>query len=438
MAFNDSLINKISKRYSEPAALLDGRLNAFKRHNALEWPDKSDLIWKHVDVSLLDPLQGYDLYDDNAIMQSFSLSDADSMRFLNPIEGESLVLLANNSLVKQELASGILAKGISGASVENPGFFGQFLDAGHLSEAEQKLVSLNEAFHDDGIFLSVPEGQEINKPIRLVRLLSSRPGAAYFPLTVLSVGKNSRLTVLDECYGVGESSSPASSLVNGRVELWLEAGAELNYVRIQKWHENTKEFILQRASIGEGSRLSLTNVTLGGEISKTHLITRLAGIGASSNLYGFAFGQRMQQFDQYTLQAHEAPRTTSDLLYKAALKDKSRMSYAGLIRIAKGAQQSDAYQSNNNLMLDDEAKAETVPMLEILADDVHCKHGATVGPVDEDQLFYLMTRGVERRFAERMLVMGFVEPVLAQVHFAPISEMLRSEIESGLIGQTYL
>jgi Fe-S cluster assembly protein SufD len=123
----------------------------------------------------------------------------------------------------------------------------------------------------------------------------------------------------------------------------------------------------------------------------------------------------------------------SDLLYKAALKGKSRMIYTGLIRIAKGANQTDAFQANHNLLLSQEAKAETIPMLEILADDVRCKHGATIGPVDEEQLFYLMSRAVPRELAERLLVMGFVEPVIGEVPFAPLQQRLREELEGSLV-----
>ncbi|MBI3011889.1 MAG: SufD family Fe-S cluster assembly protein, partial [Candidatus Omnitrophica bacterium] len=134
----------------------------------------------------------------------------------------------------------------------------------------------------------------------------------------------------------------------------------------------------------------------------------------------------------HTLQDHQAPHTESDLQFRAALQDESRMVYTGLIRIAKEAQQTHAYQANHNLMLSKDAKAETIPMLEILADDVQCKHGASIGPIDEEQTFYLMSRGVPREIAQRLLVMGFIEPIVQHVPFEPLQEQLRREIEGSL------
>src|SRR5262249_50021354 len=154
--------------------------------------------------------------------------------------------------------------------------------------------------------------------------------------------------------------------------------------------------------------------------------------GASSRLSGFVFGQGDQHVDQHTLQDHRAPHTTSDLTFRAALQDRSRMVYTGLIRIAKAAKQTQAYQSNHNLVLSSGAKAETVRMREILADDVQCKHGASVGPIDDEQAFYLMSRGIARAAAERLIVMGFIEPIIQDVPFAPLQEQLRQELEGSL------
>ncbi len=178
--------------------------------------------------------------------------------------------------------------------------------------------------------------------------------------------------------------------------------------------------------------LTMANLYLGASLSKTHIVTTLAGEQASSKLYGFVFGHHRQHIDQHTLQDHRAPHTTSDLEVKAALQNESRMVYTGLIRIAKEAKQTNAYQANHNLMLSPKAQAETIPMLEILADDVQCKHGASIGPVDDEQVFYLMTRGIPREAAERLVVMGFVEPIVQQVPFEPLQERLRQEIEGSL------
>ena len=203
-------------------------------------------------------------------------------------------------------------------------------------------------------------------------------------------------------------------------------------MRLQRWGLSAREFLLQRATLAEGASLTMANINLGAALSKAHIVTKFIGPNASSQLYGFVFGHHQQHIDQHTLQDHQAPHTTSDLQFRAALQDSSRMIYTGLIRIAKNAKQTNAYQSNHNLLLSNSAQAETIPMLEILADDVQCKHGASIGPIDDEMAFYLMSRGVPQSMAERLIVMGFIEPVIQQVPFEPLQERLRREIEGSL------
>ncbi len=228
------------------------------------------------------------------------------------------------------------------------------------------------------------------------------------------------------------SGSTQPHLIHGRIELIIEPNAKVHYVRLQRWSPQAREFLLQRATLRQGAALTMANINLGAALSKAHIVTKFLEPNASSQLYGFVFGHDHQHIDQHTLQDHQAPHTTSDLQFRAALQDHSRMIYTGLIRIAKQAQQTNAYQSNHNLLLSRTAQAETIPMLEILADDVQCKHGASIGPIDDEQVFYLMSRGVPREAAERLVVMGFIEPIVQQVPFEPLQERLRSEIEGSL------
>ena len=240
------------------------------------------------------------------------------------------------------------------------------------------------------------------------------------------------VTILDEYVSVDASGSSESRLINGRIELVVGAGATVNYVRLQRWSASAREFLLQRATLGAGATAMMANVNLGASLSKAHLVTKLSGKGATANLYGFVFGHDRQHIDQHTLQDHLAPQTTSDLQFNAALQDESRMTYTGLIRIAKQAAQTNAYQANHNLMLSKTARAETIPMLEILADDVQCKHGASIGPIDDEQAFYLMSRGIAREQAQRLIVMGFIETIIRKLPFAPLQQRLREEIEGGI------
>jgi Fe-S cluster assembly protein SufD len=207
-------------------------------------------------------------------------------------------------------------------------------------------------------------------------------------------------------------------------------------VRLQRWDRTAREFLLQRVTLARGATLTMVNLTLGSAVSKAHTITKLLGEHATTQLSGFVFGQGHQHVDQHTVQDHQAPHTSSDLQFRAALQDHSRVIYTGLIRIAKAAKQTNAFQANHNLLLSQTAKAETIPMLEILADDVQCKHGASIGPIDEEQLFYLRARGILRAHAERLIVMGFVESIIQQVPFEPLQQRLREAIEGHLHQET--
>jgi Fe-S cluster assembly protein SufD len=419
------LIEQTAKRLREPAWVTDLRRKALARHAQLPWPHPSDDVWRRTDVSLLDPAKGF-APAAGSLRQAIRLSEAQAAAFTQPLGGEALLVRANGSWLTEERPSGLtIADLAQAAEAARP-----ILGADGFTPAEQKLASLNEAFHHDDVLVDVPGGWQADRPVRLVHLWSVAAQEALYPLTVIRVGAGSVLTLLDEYVSLG--APDVAHLINARIELVLEPNAAVHYVRLQRWGTAGREFLLQRATLGRGAKLTMANLTLGAALSKAHLVTRFAEPEASSQLYGFVFGHGRQHVDQHTLQDHQAPRTTSDLQFRAALQDESRMVYTGLIRIAKAAKQTNAYQANHNLLLSRTAKAETIPMLEISADDVQCKHGASVGPIDEEQAFYLMSRGLPREQAERLIVMGFVEPMIQQVPFEPLQERLRQEIEGGI------
>ena len=427
-------IDQLAKRRQEPSWLTERRRAALKKHGELPWPHASDEVWRRTDVKLLDPMQGFSLAGGPGLLQSLTLSDAQMAQWTQALGDEHLFVRADGAWLVRQATPGVVVEDVAGAAQERARLLTQAIEADGLTPPEQKLTSLNAAFHHDDCVVEIAAGASVSQPIRLVCLASIEPQRALFPLTVIVAGQGSTVTVLDEYVGIAATRSPEPTphVINGRIELILEPHATLRYVRIQRWDAGAREFLLQRATLHEGSQLELVGINMGALVSKTHVITKLLGAHATSKLYGFVFGRGHQHVDQHTLQDHHAPHTLSDLLYKAALKDASRMIYTGLIRIAKTAKQTDAYQANHNLLLSQQARAETIPMLEILADDVRCKHGATIGPVDEEQLFYLMTRGVQRELAERLLVMGFVDPIIQHVPFEPLQQRLREELEGSL------
>ncbi len=429
-AFTTSTIERLAKHLQEPSWLADLRRASWARHQALPWPHASDDIWRRTDVSLLDPSRGFSMAAPG-LLQSVPLPDAQARALTQPLGGEHLFVRVNGSWAAKDGPSGLFIDELGRAAIQRPDPIREAIEADGLTEAEQKLSSLNLAFHHDDVFLQVPRGFTGDRPVRLVRILSAAAHQALFPMTVIRVGAGSSITLIDEY--VSLSSGEASPhLVNSRIELVLEPDASVHYVRLQRWDQQAREFLLQRAVLGKGSTLTMANINLGAALSKAHIVTKLSGERASTKLYGFVFGHGKQHIDQHTLQDHQAPHTTSDLHFKAALQDESRMIYTGLIRIAKAAQHTEAFQANHNLLLSQGAQAETIPMLEILADDVQCQHGASIGPIDDEQAFYLTSRGIPKEVAQRLIVMGFVEPIVQQVPFEPLQQRLREEIEGNL------
>ena len=429
--FTTTTIQQLAKRFREPGWLTDLRRTAWSRHAELPWPHPSDEVWRRLDVSLLDPLRGF-APTAAETAQRIALSEEQLDAYTKPLGNESLAVRANGDWLVPPQVRDAAVEDLGQALASRPDPIQRVLMADGLTAAEQKLATLNTAFHHDDVVVQVPADRAVETPIRLVHLSSVRGRQALFPVTLVLVGAGSRLTLIDEYVSLPSDGTTEPHLINGRIELVVEPNAKVHYVRLQRWGPTAREFVLLRATLGAGASLTMANLNLGAALSKAHLATRFTGAGASSQIYGFVLGRGTQHIDQHTLQDHQAPQTTSDLQFRAALRDQSRMVYTGLIRIAKEARQTNAYQSNHNLLLSQGAQAETIPMLEILADDVQCKHGASIGPIDEEQVFYLMSRGIPRGSAERLGGLGVVEPIIQQVPFPALQERLRDEIERAL------
>ena len=273
-----------------------------------------------------------------------------------------------------------------------------------------KFEELTRALWNCSAFLYVPKGMKVLLPLQsLFQVTSKIP--SLLPRTLVVVDEGASLTYMDEYASTAGLGPKFSSAL---VELYIKEGADLTYVHLQRWGKETTHTEMQKAILGRHAKLVNLTVGLGAGASKSYVESLLAGTGSSSRMLGIVVGGEDQEFDYQTLQDHTAPQTMSDLLYKTALKDRARSLYSGLIRVGKSAQRTDAYQANRNLLLSGQAKADSIPKLEILADDVRCTHGATVGPVDEDQRFYLEARGMSESEAERLIVEGFFEPIFEQ------------------------
>ena len=255
--------------------------------------------------------------------------------------------------------------------------------------------------------MKVPRGVAVERPI-VVLHWSEGDGLASFPHTLVVAEDGSEVTVFDRYGSTDTGVDTTGHLVDAVVELVVGENAHVRYLSVQEHGPRTWQVALQRAHLGRDSSLRSSVVALGGAYARLRSESLLAGSGAESDLTAVYFGDGDQMLDFRTLQDHDAPNTRSDLLFKGAVEDTAQSVYSGLIRIRRNAQKSVAFQTNRNLVLTEGAEAKSVPNLEIEADDVKCSHASTVGPVDDDQLYYLATRGVPPEEAERLVVLGLL------------------------------
>jgi Fe-S cluster assembly protein SufD len=247
-----------------------------------------------------------------------------------------------------------------------------------------------------------------------------------FPHTLVVAEENSRVTVVDDFV----STDASAHFACGANDLYAAHGAELVYVAAQNWSADTLSFQFNSTVVRRDSRVKSLNLHLGGRQARHESLSQLQAPGGLSEMLALTIADNMQEFDQRTLQIHQAASTKSDLLYKNALRDKTRTIFSGLIVVDPDAQKTDAYQSNRNLMLSDEAEANSLPGLEIQANDVRCTHGATSSRIDPEQEFYLQSRGIAKAAADELLTFGFFEEVLARLDHDAIRDSLRELIKT--------
>jgi len=297
---------------------------------------------------------------------------------------------------------------------------------GAVSDAASDYFTvLNDAFTPVPLVVDVPDGAVLDGVV-VVRHHAREAGAASFPRLVVRVGRSAQATVLD----VQHSGGPA--LVVPVVELDVGPAGRLGYLNLQQHDPRAWQIAGHTARVERDASLVAASVVLGGGYARTRADTRLVGRGASGDLLSVYFGSGDQILDFRTYQDHAAPDTTSNLLYKGAVGDSARSVYTGLIRVRPNARGTNAFQTNRNLKLSDDAWAESVPNLEIENNDVRCSHASAVGPVDPDQVFYLESRGVPTPVAERLIVAGFFDEVIDELPVRSVEEGVRQALSMKL------
>jgi Fe-S cluster assembly protein SufD len=409
-----------------PDWLVERRLAAAEQVAGLEWPTPADEIWRYSRIDELD----LDRYRPPA-RDELGEPGPEPAPGGGPVAAEAgeragLVVVRNGRVVHHELDETLAGKGVvvCGLATCDEADLADVLGA--CSDASPDAFTvLHDAFLAGGALIRVPPGVVVDKPI-IVLHWSEGEGLATFPHTVVAAEESAEVTVLDR-FG-SPATGGAGHLVDVVVELSVGDNARLRYLSVQEHGPQTWQVALQRAHVGRDASLHSSAVALGGDYARLRSESLLAGEGARSDLTAVYFGDHTQMLDFRTLQDHNAPNTQSDLLFKGAVEDQAHSVYSGLIRLRPAARKAVASQTNRNLVLTEGAGAESIPNLEIEANDVRCSHASAVGPIDEDQLYYLESRGVPPAEAERLIVLGFFDDVLERLPLPTLVRALRRTV----------
>ncbi len=423
----------VSERLNDPEWLLHRRLAAWEVAASLPMPTTNDEPWRRTDIRAV-PWE--------EMPHPFSLNGASIQdvpgELYSPLIGEKqggLLVFANGRLVFHELSQELARRGViftdlRSAFERHRNLVERFFMTKAVRPDEGKFAALHAALWTHGAFLYVPEGVQLELPLHSVEFVSGGTMTSTHILAVLEEGASA--TYLHE--SASPPSADGGALHLGATELLVGQNANLRYVGLQNWNEQTINFGHQRGRVGRGGQLDWISGEMGTRLSKVFMTLDLDGDDSWGRISGLYFTHGQQHIDLDTQQNHHALRTTSDLLFKGALKGRSRSVWQGMILVDPGAQRTDGFQANRNLLLERTARADSIPGLEIQADDVRCTHAATIGKVDETEVFYLMSRGIPRPEAIKLIVEGFFDPVMQRIPFEGVRDRLAAYIDAKLEG----
>jgi Fe-S cluster assembly protein SufD len=405
---------------------------AWKQFQSLPFPTRKDQLWRFSNVNLLD-LKPFKF--------SGIISDKDRDAILEQSRGldevAARVIFAGDQLIERDVISeqlkkrGVIFQPLERAMVEHADLFRKHFMSQPAVLGSAKFAALHQGSVSSGTFLYVPRGVEIELPIEIFHWLHGE-NTSVFPHLLLVTDELAKVTVIESFRSLirHEEQEPAAGFACGVNDLIAGPGAKITYVCAQTWGDNVRALQMNTTTVDhDASALSL-NLHLGGKYSRFESLSRLIGEGGRSDLLAVSVADGEQEFDARTLQDHVSPHTASDLLYKNALDDRARCTFGGLIRVEPHAHFTDAYQKVRNLLLSDDAEANSMPGLEILADNVRCTHGATSGQIDEEEMFYLRSRGIRPATARQLMVSGFLSEVIQRLEQPAIESSLRQLIEA--------
>ncbi len=426
-SFTREDVEGISQALGEPDKLKAQRMAAWEKFESLPMPSTSDEPWRRTDI------RGLDL--DRIKMQASTKKPVAS-ELLQPLVAEShgalLVLRPGHTPEFQEEENlqedGVVFTDWTTAVREHAEIIERTMDT--IVPAEDgKFAALAAAMSQEGVLLYVPAGVQLQQPLHSI-FWAPGTDAAFFHRVLIVLERGASAVFFHETASPTESEG--QTVHAGIVEISVAEEASLKFVEVQNLGGHVWNFTHERAKVAREGRLDWIFGAVGSQLTKTFSDLDLTGQGAEGRFSGFYFTSERQHFDHDTQQNHLAPDTMSDLLFKGALVDQSRSVWQGMIYVAPEAQKTDGFQANRNLILSKKARADSIPGLEILADDVRCTHGATVGQLEDLPIYYLMTRGFPREEAERMMIDGFFAPIMERIPFDGVRERFRRMIEAKL------
>ena len=421
-SFDDASFARFLEHRIDPTWLTSIRRNAWADFQSMEWPSPRDENWMRSEI------RGFRInkFSPN-IEENVSIPETTAVRLLKGVNAAGSLRSINGIITHEELDPSYSAKGVIVGSLSRCAREHTQLVQTHLnslvSPKSDRFSALQSAMWTDGYFVYVPRNVVVDRPIHIHAAMGD--GSVDMSHTLIVLEEGAEATVLFECASPSES---ASGFHCGAVELVQKGNSHLRFVSLQDWGQNVWQFAHQRASVGRDATMQWTVAAMGARFAQVDQRVALVEPGARSQVNGVMFTRDRQHLVFNTLQHHIAPHCTSDFLYKTVLQDRSRTVWRGMIKVNEGAQKTDGYQRNDNLMLSDSARSDSIPGLEINADDVRCTHGSTSGRVDEELIFYAQSRGFTRAEAIRMIVTGFFQQIFDRITIESVREALSDAI----------
>lgn len=386
----EQLVNQIIEQRKEPDWLINKRLEAWKIYNQIPFPSKKEEEWKYIDLSGL---------------------ETDSV---NP----------SRTVLKQKISNnlkkhGIIFTDLQTALKENPDLVKKYFSHA-VSLNESKFSALHYSLLNNGVFVYVPSGVELTVPLH--NQIFALESGGLFNHTIIVLEPESKASFIEEMISPFKENQ---ALHTENVEIFVKDGANLKFLSLQSWGQNVYDFAHKKAIVSKDANLDFTFALFGSKFTKLNADMILNGEGCSVRNYGIYFGIQDQDFHMHTSAYQKVPHTKYEILNKGVLLGRANAVHKGLIKIENKATQANGFLTGHTLLLSEEASSNIIPSLEIDNNDVQAGHAATVGQVDELQLFYLMSRGLDRKEAERLIVSGYFEPIISKIGFESLKENIQ-------------